>query len=338
MDLRDVMDTNNRKGSFTAEAALIFPIFILLWIPFLYFIRYIVIYETVSEDVHQAASVMAYGGYLFQRTGLKEVHDAVLKGQAIRQEETKEAVQGSEEWMSRLGKEAGALRGALQYCHKLLDRTEDLGSAVGQEAWKTAVNWTGQSICSAIINNPQGGTSYPELGISEGIHLDYSEFFYTDNGITDWISVIAYVPVKWPDPFQIFSNKTIVVSCSMRAFTGAEKETDPQAEGNDEKTDPAECTYYRIGKGTHYHSLDCYLIQKNVQMMSESRAVEQGYKKCSRCGGGQGTVWVTPGGERYHVKGCSALFPDVAPLTAEEWKSGVYTPCAICQSDGGWFS
>ena len=223
----------------------------------------------------------------------------------------------------------------MQYFYRLLS-ADHLGEAIGQEAWKTAVNGIGQQICSTIFKSLQNEGSYADLGISGEIHLDYSEFFYSDDTTTDWIGVIAYIPLNWPDPFGFFTDKNIVAGYRLRAFTGLEQDNIAEA-GDNQNPDSEAQTYYRIGNGTHYHSLSCYLIQKSVQMSSETSAIEQGYKACSRCGGGKGTVWTTPGGECYHIKGCSSLFPDVAPLSADEFESGVYSPCAICQSEGGWF-
>jgi hypothetical protein len=169
----------------------------------------------------------------------------------------------------------------------------------------------------------------------------YSEFYYSYGGVSDWILLVAYVPVRWADPFGIFAGKNITVSVKTRALTGVRGvgEIRPgEDSGPDEEDPPDSAVYYRIGNGTKYHSLDCYLIMKDVSAVTVSKARNDGYKPCERCRASGEIVYVTSRGEHYHSQNCPSLFPDVHALSAEELAGGRYSPCALCQTEGGWFS
>ena len=312
----------SKKGSFTIEAALIFPVFIMLWVPFLYLVRYCLLYEAMQQVNHQTAMTMSTTGYLFDRAGLRDIQEeTVAKGEVATMPDFGEA------WEDTLP----VLQGSLNYCQQLLNSGADLSTTLGREAWKLAVNEVGKLAAGKIMES-LGETRWSVLGTDDEPQLTYSDFFYMEDTTSDWISLVMYVPVKWADPLGLFTNQTIAVSTQVRTFIGL-----PWEKAGMDESETENETYYRIGQGKKYHSLDCYLIQKDVQLISREQSEAGGYQPCGHCETSLEMVWVTPGGERYHAKGCSHLFPNVVELTTAEIVSGAYGPCALCQTDGGWF-
>ena len=310
----------NKKGSLTIEAAMIFPVFIILWVPFLYYMRYCLLYETMQQVNHQTAMIMSSAGYLFDRAGLGEVQEEVSVDQGLELN-----------WNVSWDETAQMIQGGLNYCLQLLQREEELETVVGQEIWKLAVNDVGD-LAAVQIADSMGEKRWSILGASDNPRWDYSDFFYKQDKLSDWISLVMHVPVQWADPFDIFTDKVIAVSTQIRVFTGVLDEKSDGEWGETQKE-----IYYRIGRGKKYHSLDCYLIRKDIQLVDLETCKAQGYESCDHCETELEMVWVTPGGECYHAKGCAHLFPNVIALSEEEIINGAYTPCALCQTEGGWF-
>ncbi len=316
-----------KKGSYTVEAAIIFPIFILMWVPFLYLMRYCILYENLRAEVHQTAMVLSDTGYLFQRAGLKEIQDT-----AWREEEEAGTPETASVWLNHFGEAGRWIQGALSLCSRILEGGMD------REIWQFTVNQAGQWITGQWLSDLRAEEEWIALGADQAPQLTYSEFFYTDSYGDDQICLIAYVDVHWSDPAGFFKERRIAVSTRIRAFTGlyAMAEADEDADSTGET--PEQKVYYRIGNGKRYHTLDCYLIQKDIRTLEKKKAEAQGYQVCEDCGGGSDMVWVTPRGTRYHKKGCAHLFPAVHALTEAELRSGRYTPCRLCQGEQQWFS
>ncbi|MBQ7065015.1 MAG: hypothetical protein IJM90_09020 [Firmicutes bacterium] len=326
----------NERGSFTVEAALVFPLFIVIWIPFLYLVKYVVLYENLKENVHQTAYIMSVSGYAFERAGLRDVQNASWGEKQI--VDLDEATGGlSEKWLESFGENADVLAGALQYCERILDRGIGADKVLGRELWKLAVDETGVLAAGAISGALTDKQIWRTFGAEGPPRFSYSEFFYRQGDVSDWISLVAYLPIRWPDPFGFFSEQNIVVSEQTRAFVGlSSRRTEIEKE---ETAEEESATYYRIGGGIHYHVLSCYLIAKDTVMLTREEAMSRKYRKCDQCHSGKSEiVYVTPRGECYHRANCPCLFPDVHELSEEELASGKYTPCALCLSDGGWFS
>jgi hypothetical protein len=324
----------NRKASMTVEAALVFPLFILIWIPFLYCLKYEILYENLKQNVFNTAQILSSAGYLMEQTGLRDVQNGVY--QMENEAEPSEMTSAASDWLEQAGEAGSYTADLLRYCLKILEAPGTTGQVIGREAWKGAVDEAWKLAASAVSGKMQPESFWIDLGAESSPRFAYSRFFYSKSGITDLISVIAYVPVRWPDPFGFFRDQRVYASVQTRAFVGnawsSVSNTDNTAD--DEKKP----TYYRIENGTHYHSLDCFLIEKDVVNMSREEALAEGYKPCKACGGGSGIVYITKGGIRYHMKGCRYLFPDLTELTEEEIESGRYKPCGFCQLGGDWFS
>ena len=328
------------KGSLTVEAALVFPLFILVWVPFLYWMKYCAVYETLRHTVQQTAHVIAETGYLFELTGLKAVQDASWEGLEFRDpEEGIDTDQVVELVSGYLGDSSQVIAGALEYCVRVLESGQSAGKILTKELWRGAVDEVGKLICSLVSRRvtPPEVWDFWDVGAPR---FTYSEFYYSYGEVNDWILLVAYVPVRWADPFGIFTGKNLTVSVQTRALTGVRGvgEMRPGEESGQEESSSDSTVYYRIGNGRKYHSLDCYLIMKDVSPISLSKAKSEGYKACDRCRAAGNTVYVTSRGEHYHSGTCPSLFPDVHALSEEELAGGRYSPCALCQTDGGWFS
>lgn len=291
MGHRDIFDMN-RRGSFTVEAVILVPLFFLIWLPFLYILRYCTLYEVLQSAVHQTASTMASVGYWFQLAGFSE-----------------------------------------------LQETAEEGEQEGQDVlWQETVNTVGGLLAGQILEEGYPETLWQELGAQEEPQLQYSRYFYQDEEMSDWIHLVAVLPLQWPDPFGFFSDLQIVADCKVRAFIGLPNEAFyTEGEGKEEIGEEEE-TYYRIGNGRKYHSLHCYLIQKDIRMLAQVDALQQGLSSCERCEPTGQQVFVTAGGEHFHTDTCSYLFPRLIELSEAQIASGLYTPCALCQTENDWFT
>ena len=63
------------------EAVILVPLFFLIWLPFLYILRYCILYEVLQGAVHQTASTMASMGYWFQLAGFSELQETAEEGE-----------------------------------------------------------------------------------------------------------------------------------------------------------------------------------------------------------------------------------------------------------------
>lgn len=156
-----------KKGSYTVEAAIIFPIFILMWVPFLYLMRYCILYENLRAEVHQTAMVLSDTGYLFQRAGLKEIQDT-----AWREEEESGTPETASVWLNLLVRQGGGFRErypcAAAFWKAGMDR----------EIWQFTVNRQDSGLQAngwPILGQSKTGSLWEPIAPQ----LTYSEFFYT---------------------------------------------------------------------------------------------------------------------------------------------------------------
>lgn len=215
------------KGSYTVEAAIIFPIFILMWIPFLYLMRYCILYENLRAEIHQTALVLSDTGYLFQRAGLKEIQDT-----AWGEEEEAGTPETASVWLNHFGEAGRWIQGALSLCSRILE------GGIDREIWQFTVNQAGQWITGQWLADLRTEQDWIALGADQAPQLTYSEFFYTDSYGDDQICLIAYVDVHWPDPAGFFKERRIAVSTRIRAFTGYYTKTEADEDRDSVGEDP----------------------------------------------------------------------------------------------------
>lgn len=211
---------------------------------------------------------------------------------------------------------------------------EDVGE---KGLWQETRNAAGRLLAGQILEEEYPEAIWEELGAEGGPQLDYSQFFYQEDGLSDWIHLVAVLPVSWPDPFGFFSDLRVLADCKVRAFIGLPNDAFYIEQGAGEG-DKEEEVYYRIGNGRKYHSLHCYLIQKDIRALTREDALAEGLKPCERCEPVSQQVFMTAGGERFHTESCSYLFPHLTELSPAQIAGGFYTPCALCQTENDWFT
>ncbi|MCX7746829.1 MAG: pilus assembly protein [Clostridia bacterium] len=70
----------NKKGSVTVEATLVLPIFISVVVCIAFIIKLIYVHEVMQHAISGAADEMASYSYLYEVTGIKDLHDEVRDG------------------------------------------------------------------------------------------------------------------------------------------------------------------------------------------------------------------------------------------------------------------
>lgn len=269
------------KASLTVEAALVFPIVVLVCVPLLLLLRYGVLYEVGRASVHEIAQSASDVGYLLNAFELTEIQ---------------------------------------------VEAQTEIG--LEEAAWQLLINHLGTEQCETLLEPESYWVGYGAAGRPS---LDGSRFFYSDGRERHLITIVMSIPIHWADPLGLIHLDQIVVQSTTRAFIGRYHDEGRAVDDDD----PQAAVYYRIGKGTHYHSIRCYLIQKHTKQLTAEAAKRQGYSPCETCQPAEAYVWVSSGGKRYHTANCRHLFPDISEIPPENLPS--YSPCGICQNRQGWF-
>ncbi len=310
---------------------MVVPMMILLMLPFLYFIKSTLVYETVRFALAETADDISQTAYLYDRLGLKDIHRLYNQERAEQKQELGEAeVVVGEEWLE-------AVRDRMQDIVDIIAKAEEIiaRGPMSAEAYTAIVNMLGREWAANRMEEALAHIDLEALGVREGIQgLDFSasKFFYQDGAYQDLIALV--VTYEWNTPKILgFEFPAVSIQVQTRAFTGQ-----PTRGSGDSRLDETSL-YYRIGAGNHYHSLNCYLIKNSLMAMSEDEAQQSGFLPCLRCGSEpiQAFVYVTSGGEHYHRQGCSYIQPDLNAVTEEEIQTLGLQPCELCQGDGGGF-
>lgn len=106
-----------------------------------------------------------------------------------------------------------------------MQETAEEGEPESQDIlWQETVNTVGGMLAGQILEEEYADALWKELGAEKEPQLQYSRFFYQDEGMPDWIHLVAVLPLQWPDPFGFFSDLQIVADCKVRAFIGLPQE------------------------------------------------------------------------------------------------------------------
>ena len=316
-------------GSLTVEAALLLPLIIIVLTVFLGLLRGLIGYQFLSSAVYDCADMIAEYSILYETIGLDRVHRKLLE------EETEEPKKSEEMYFEAEGiqisvEETDFLESAIQKIYPLLQ--QDLKKIIQENLYFLFLNKAGEAIAKGFLSNRIRKFDLEEAGIRngiDGISFEGTKLFYQDEAHGALIHIrLSYQPELFPGGAWI-TPEPVEIEATVHAFLGENPfGTDLQADE----------IFYRIGMGEKYHSLDCYLIDKDIHSLTLWEAQQQGYKSCRRCRSWENTqVWVTSGGERYHRKECSYLYPQLEEVTSEQIKELGLEPCELCQGEGGGF-
>ena len=319
------------RASLTVEAAVVVPMMILLMLPFLYFLKTTLVYETVRFALAETADVISQMAYLYDRLGLNDIHRLYNQEQAEQKQELGEAAtMVEEEWLE-------AVRDRMQDIMDIIAKAEEIitRGPMSAEGYTAIINMLGREWAANRMKEALSHVNLEALGVKDGIQglgFSASEFFYQDGVYQDLIALV--VTYEWNIPQILgFQFPAVSIQIQTRAFTG--QPTIGSEDSGQDKTS----YYYRIGEGNHYHSLSCYLIKNSLVAMNEEEAQQAGFSPCLRCRPEQiqAFVYVTSGGEHYHKQGCSYIQPDLKAVTEEEIQTLGLQPCELCQGGGGGF-
>ncbi len=302
-------------GSMVLEAALVFPWLIAVILPFLYLVYGLVIQNMLEVGLEQGLREIAVESYLLERLSM-------LPAQSEREEEVAptepEEVQELEGILTR---------------YKALKDPENMKEILEEEV----INIAGRYLLKEKVKDYIQEEKLHQWGILngwDGISFVESRFFYSKEGRKRLIKGV--ISFEWNIDLPFWSLPSVKIERVYHTFVGEDTNF------GQEKTEGSaalENLVYRIGQGIHYHSLDCYLIQKDIISQVRQQAQREGRKSCERCSPQQKViVYMTSKGERYHTKECTYLYPQLSSMHMEEALERGYTGCGLCQEGKGNFS
>lgn len=293
------------RGSMVVEAALIFPWVIAVILPFIYLLYGLLIQSILEAALDKGLREMAVEAYVLERLLiLPEQNAAEADKVPIEAEEVQE------------------LKGVLEKYMAL----RDLDS--GKEMLEAeALNIAGQYLLKKKLKNHIQEEQLERWGILDGwqgISFSESQFFYTKDGRKRLIrGVISF---KWNIVLPFWRLPDAKIERVYHTFVGE----DARFEQEKAENASTETIVYRIGQGAHYHSLECYLIQKDIVAQVRQQAQGEGREACERCHPQQEViVYMTIKGEHYHRQGCAYLYPQLSSMRIEEALQQGYTGLSL---------
>ena len=311
---------NGRKlqASVTVEAAIVIPVLVLVLVPFLYLLRIVLAGAMLEADLQNILTKAATESYVLEKAGI-EPSDDVSEGSGGAEDVEIEGASDKAAELEGLGASWTSLFAGL-----------DADAMLEQTVMDLAGQWYLYLELGQIWTNETLEAWGVEDGWS-GISLLESRFFYSEEGRGGLIQGV--LEVSWSFPGGFTQPSTRIVR-TVHAFLGEKDKTMGSVKSEAEETEEI---VYRIGSGAHYHKLSCFLIDKNIVVLTESQAQAKGLQACPNCGGGEGTVYATVGGEKYHTHTCAILFPDLVPMSLMEAIAAGLTQCGLCYGSEEYF-
>lgn len=304
------------KSSFSVEAALVVPLALLVMLPFLYLLRMTVLSSILETSMESCLHDMAIESYLIERAG-------ILPDETVRDDDFS--------LEDAAGKEAEVDRTAEKWS-QIFD-----ADTIREHANGAVIDLLGQWYLKEQMQKDLADLDLEGWGVKggwQGITFLNSRFFYQDQGHGYLLK--GSCRVLWQDPFAFWKVPDTTITRLTHAFIG-EKDPASSANKGDDGQD-IDKTVYRIGQGNKYHTLDCYLLKKDISALARQQAEEKGLRPCSRCGGGEGgLVYRTGGGETFHSQDCPYLFPDLTPMSEDEAIGIGLGPCGLCIGGENYF-
>ena len=299
----------------SVEASIVVPVAFLVLLPFLFLIRSVYIYDSVQSATAESAQLLA-GLYYLQE---KIPEDAGESGEDE-------------------GLETAVAEGSLSDYRSLVSLIRDKTGLPGAKA--LLKNLSMQVVLRYLNDQLLKEKKLENMGLTHGtagISYLLSDFHYEENEYHDLIRIHAAFPLAFPFVSSFASLGPRQVAYVVRKFVGQEARGTGSEEGpgSDETEEPI---YYRLSNGYHYHTADCYMLDKDKRTMPIQQAYEEGYSACSYCHPQNETqVIVTSGGKSFHAAGCYRIGESVTPVTMSEIIAEGYLPCQICIGGGEWF-
>ncbi len=312
---RVILHIHKKKAaSLTVEASLIVPLVLVLFLPFLYVIRSVYVYDCVETAVCETVRQMEPLLYLAEKTDQPEGET----GDTAEQEEIDSNTETAVGDMLQNYRSFSSLLKSFQH-----------GSGAKALTQQAVLQQLAKDLTARLLERHNLEDWGLKNGL-DGISYSLSEFFFDEGSRKSLFAITVCYELDYKPSAPVYIRTT------GRSYTGQDT-IGQTVQGSTAEENETE--WYRLGSGTHYHTRDCYLIAKDVFSLSKEEAVQRGYAACSSCASRTGsTVWVTEGGECYHCEGCRYIQPELTPVTKEDIEREGLLPCRICIGGGEWFS
>ena len=309
------MSRRSAGGSILVEASMVVPIFFIALVPFLYLMRISLTQAILERAMDEALRSLAVESYVL-----------------LRENGSEDPPEASEDLSDEIP-DAGELQ-------EIREEMKDAAREGGSEEESLLLDLFGTVYLRRKVLENLSGLDLQAMGIEggeAGLSFLGSRFFFSEGTHRHLLN--AQMTVAWASPFSFFDPPDSVFSRTVHAFSG-EKGPVEVSEGAGEPSDSDDTYVYRIGQGVHYHQESCFLIDKDILMISVAEAEQMGLFPCSRCESSlvvTGEVYMTSGGDHYHRSSCGYLFPDLQEMTLEEAVRLGLTPCGLCYGSEGYF-
>lgn len=296
------------SGGMTAEAAIVFPVVVMVILPFLYLFQMLLVQSWLEDTLDRCLRQMATEVYVLERL-------------AMLPEEISEDTSSFEDGQMR------ELDQLLEQYSWLLDE-----EAIQDRLEAAGINLAGQWLLKNRMEDWLAEEDLAQWGVEngwQGISALKSEFFVTREEHQHLLC--AQLTFDWAFPIRFWKSGQAQIRRVYHAFIGEEGNSGYE----EEIQEPSDQIVYRIGQGIRYHRLSCYLIRKTVMATTVYQAQQAGLQPCQRCHPEKAvTVYRTDGGEHYHLQSCTYLYPNLTAITLEEALQAGYTECELCRKGG----
>lgn len=295
------------RASISLEAALVFPVFVLVLLPFIFLLRVLILQSVMETAMQSIAEELAEKSYLVKVAGVVSDEEGSSNPYPI---------------TDLVGKKE-ELKGLLDSVRSFLEPADD------DTLQGVVVDLAGAAIVKEMLKQKVPESFLESYGAEDGwnsVTTLGTTFFYEDEGHRYLMELCCSIQLR--QVISFWKMEDVRITRVVHAFMGESEET---ALHNGKTELDKEELVYQIGKGVHYHQLSCYLIQKEVKTTSKTAAESSGLTPCSRChGGDSAVVYYTEGGTHYHGAGCEYLFPDLTEMSRDEAIGKGLTSCGLC--------
>ncbi len=218
-----------RKGSITIEAAITYPLFLMVLVTFLYIMRIVYTYGLIQHAVSQTAKELSMYTYIYQVSGLGDLNNQVRQATGDRtaqfNSDVDEVVKLYDKFM------AGDVNGVASWSYggttNPKDILKNIGSAlVGEatgEANRQLLKLVAKPLMEGYIGADSKGNSADErlkalrvVGGMDGLNLDGSSLF-ADGKTIDLVVCYAIDPIF---PIDIMPSLTLANRAYVRGLSG----------------------------------------------------------------------------------------------------------------------
>ena len=163
--------------------------------------------------------------------------------------------------------------------------------------------------------------------VNSAVVTEY-KYLYTENGISDLISIKIKNKFSEKSPLGISSHASFSSEVTGRAFTGA------YYHGGDSCVDD-KWVFVFPEWGEAYHNGACTFVKGSCRLEYLSKALMQDYKPCKLCNAssaqlGSPVFCFTSYGKVYHLENCSTVDRYYIEMKKTEAEASGYRPCSKC--------